>query len=228
MTILRRLASFAAVALLAAACQPTGSGPSPSPAPSGTVDPGAYIQRDAFQAADQVFVRSAWQEMTVVDPAATAPPAREMVRAAGGRLESETDEQERVTMVVRVPEASLDSVLARLGTLGKVNERRVAAQDVTDQSVDLDARLRNLTAARDRLRQHLGASGSVQDVVAIERELARLQSEIDVLEATRRRLQTDVALSRVTLTLNRKHVLGPLGVLLAGIGKVIGKLFVIR
>jgi hypothetical protein len=175
-----------------------------------------------------VFVRSATQQMTVRDPAVSAPQARDVVRAAGGLLESETADEDRVVMVLRVPEASLDSVLARLGTLGKVNERRVSAVDVTAQVVDTDARLRNLTAARDRLRQAMGASGSVQDVVAIERELARLQSEIDVLEAARKRLQSDVAMSRVTLTLNRKHVLGPLGIVISGLGRLIGKLFIIR
>jgi Domain of unknown function (DUF4349) len=216
MNATRTLLSALAAAWLSAACSQT-SAPPAAPSPMA-----------AAEAGDQVFVRTATQDMTVKDPAAAAPQAREMVRAAGGKLESETADDERVVLVVRVPEASLDSVLARLGTLGKVNERRVSAVDVTAQVTDVDARLRNLTAARDRLRQTLAGASNVQDVVAIEREIARLQSDIDVLEGTRRRLATDVALSRVTLTLNQQHVLGPLGLVLAGLGRLVGKLFVIR
>jgi len=47
--------------------------------------------------------------------------------------------------------------------------------------IDLDARLANLVAVRDRLQEHLARSTNVSEVIEVERELARLQGDIDSL-----------------------------------------------
>jgi hypothetical protein len=65
-------------------------------------------------------------------------------------------------------------------------------------------------------------------VIAVERELARVQSEIESLEARLAVLNTSVARSDLTVSMEQRRVLGPLGVVAVGIGKVFGKLFVWR
>ena len=85
-----------------------------------------------------------------------------------------------------------------------------------------------LRATRDRLRQLLERAGNVQDVIAVERELARVQGEIESLEARLSVMRSQVALSELAVTLRQRPVLGPLGVVAAGAGTVLKKLFVWR
>jgi hypothetical protein len=152
-----------------------------------------------------------------------------IARGVGGYVESSkaTDER-RMSVVVRVPAVSLDSVLAAYGRLGEVEDTRISGTDVTEETTDLQARLQNLVSVRDRLRQHLARAADVEDVIAGEKELARVQAEVDVLEARLRRLGTDVAMSRVSVEVHRERRLGPLGWLVAGFAWVIEKLFIIE
>ena len=62
----------------------------------------------------------------------------------------------------------------------------------------------------------------------MERELGRLQAEIDSLQGRLDRLKSEVAFARVAVRVEQKTVLGPLGWLLAGAGSLIGKLFVLK
>jgi hypothetical protein len=109
-----------------------------------------------------------------------------------------------------------------------VKRRTVRRQDVTAQVVDVEARLGTLRTVRDRLRAYLGNAAATADLVAIERELARVQGEIDVLEAQQRMLSTRVDLAEVSLDARRPRILGPLGWLVSGVATLIEKLFVIR
>ena len=106
--------------------------------------------------------------------------------------------------------------------------RTVSAEDVTEQAIDLDARLKALLVTRERLRQLHEKASSVADVIAVERELARVQGEIDSLEGRLKHLRTSAALAEVQVSLRQKVVLGPLGVVAQALGTVITKLFVIR
>ena len=63
--------------------------------------------------------------------------------------------------------------------------------------------------------------------VLVERELSRVQTELDALTAQLETMRGNVALSRVTVVLNEGRQLGPLGYLFYGLGRVIGWLFVI-
>jgi len=73
----------------------------------------------------------------------------------------------------------------------------------------------------------LGRAKDVADVLAIEKELNRIQSEIETQEAQLARLESEIAMSALSLNLERKHVLGPLGYLGYGIAWGITKLFVL-
>jgi len=207
-----------AVSLLSA-CTPAAA-PLPSPAPAASADASAQ---------GRLLVRRAEMELEARRPAEVARQVEAITTGSGGHVEEATNhEEKRVRMVLRVPAASLDSVLGAIGALGRVKDRQVGVVDVTDETTDLQARLTNLLAVRDRLRQHLARSAAMADVIAVERELARVQTEIDILERRLREMRSSVALSRVTLDIHRPRVLGPLGLVVSGVASLIGKLFVIQ
>lgn len=128
----------------------------------------------------------------------------------------------------------LDQVLDELATLGEEKSRRVSSVDVTEQVVDLQAELESKRALRASLRALLSRAKDVQEALAVEQQVARVQLDIDRLEARLKQTSKDVALSAVDLTLSQtagpqpKRILGPLGYLWVGTKWFITKLFVIR
>ncbi len=176
-----------------------------------------------------MMVRRGWVSLEVgqVEDAVVAIEA--LVGQAGGHVASRSDAGGRnAHLAVRVPSASLDSVIESIVSLGTVTHRRVTAEDVTEQVVDTEARLRNLTALRDRLRALLDQAEGVQDVLAIEKELARVQADLDALQARLDALKDQADLAALSVSIHRRRILGPLGYAGRGLWWAVSKLFVIR
>lgn len=116
----------------------------------------------------------------------------------------------------------------RIAALGDEKHRSLWAADVTDQYADLETRLRNNSALRDRLQALLKRATKVEGVLAIEKELNRIQSEVETMQGRLDRLKSQVELSAPSVTLQRDVVLGPLGYVGYGFWWALSKLFVIR
>lgn len=150
-----------------------------------------------------------------------------LVRSLGGEPEAMHLTDRQLTMVLRVPGDRLDAAVLALGAIGRVESSSVSTVDVTDRMADMDARLTNLRAVRDRLRQYLDRAGTIPDVLSVERELVRVQSEIDSLEARLAIISGQVAMSELSVRAREEVRLGPLGLLLAGVGNLLQRLFVL-
>ena len=132
------------------------------------------------------------------------------------------------TVEARVPAAQLDGMMDSVAGLGKERRRHLTGADVTDQYSDLEARLRSTIALRDRLQQLLSRAATLDEVLTLEKQIARLQSDIDALQARIDQLKSRTELASLAVSLERKHVLGPLAVVGRGVGRLVGKLFVLR
>ena len=175
------------------------------------------------------IVRRGQIEARVASLGAASDRLGRATSAVGAQLTRSTiEERERATFSIRVPPDRLDALMDSVATLGEVESRSVGVEDITERVIDAEARLGALRATRDRLRQLLERAGNVQDVIAVERELARVQGEIESLEARLSVMRSQVALSELAVTLRQRPVLGPLGVVAAGAGTVLKKLFVWR
>ncbi len=132
--------------------------------------------------------------------------ARQIVAQAGGYI-SNLDQSGGATsreasLTFRVPVEKFDAAMAALGQLGDVRQRSFSSSDVTDQWVDLDARVRNLKLEEQRLLAILAKAGEVSDLLEVERELARVRGEAEQIEGQLRRLNDQVALSTIELGLS--------------------------
>lgn len=91
---------------------------------------------------------------------------------------------------------------------GAIHSENTSVEDLTTQIVDGEARLRAQTALRDRLQGLLeSADGPMSDVLAVERELARVQADIDARASVIAALRTRVETSR--LTIQYHPIVGP-------------------
>jgi len=104
-------------------------------------------------------------------------------------------------VTVRVPSDSYGEFVDSVRELGEVVRESESESDVTQQHIDLQARLDNIKAQELRLREFFEQAVDVEDLLAIEQELTRVRAEIDSLEAQIAFLERQASMSTVTIEL---------------------------
>ncbi|MDW3214471.1 MAG: DUF4349 domain-containing protein [Ilumatobacteraceae bacterium] len=102
-------------------------------------------------------------------------------------------------LVVKVPPESVDRLLSGLDDSGTVQSINQSAQDVTEQLVNLDVRIRNARQSVANVREFMDRTENLNELVTLEAELTRRQTELEQLEAQERNLTDRVALSTITI-----------------------------
>jgi hypothetical protein len=129
-------------------------------------------------------------------------------------------------ITIRIESEKLDGTVAQVSKLGKLTRKSVSTTDVSDNYADIKIRLDNAEKARTRYLELLAKAENVEAALKVEKELERLNTEIDQLRGQVIKMEHDVRFSTLTVNVNQKQKLGPLGYLFVGIGKGIGWLFV--
>lgn len=106
-----------------------------------------------------------------------------------------------LSMQIRVSQDKLDATLEALGQLGTIESRNLTAEDVSNQLVDFEARLRNLRKTESTLLTIMDRSGSVADVLKVAQELSRVRDETERISAQIVNLKNRVTFSQISLTL---------------------------
>ncbi|HUA00839.1 MAG TPA: DUF4349 domain-containing protein [Candidatus Aquilonibacter sp.] len=120
--------------------------------------------------------------------------------------EAHNGDPREVSATLRVPANQLDGFLADLRKLGHVEEESRANDEVTDQYVDLDARLKNARATEQRMLDLLATrTGKLDDVLDAERELERVRGEIESMDGQRTLLLHRVAYASVQIQLREEY-----------------------
>ena len=104
-------------------------------------------------------------------------------------------------IVVRVPASNFDATFESMNEAGIVASATVESADVTEQLVDIDARLTTLEAQRDRLRELYDQANETDELLRIEDRITEVQTEIERLRATQRSLEDRVAYATITVEL---------------------------
>jgi hypothetical protein len=111
-----------------------------------------------------------------------------------------------VVASLRVPADQLDACLAELKKLGRVIQESQAGEEVTQQHVDLMARLKNSRNTEVRLHNVLQQPGSkIKDILEVEKESARVRGEIEQMEAEQQTLEHRVDFATIDLKLAEEY-----------------------
>ncbi|WP_435204373.1 DUF4349 domain-containing protein [Micromonospora sp. bgisy143] len=150
-----------------------------------------------------IYTGSMRVQVTDVDAAAREVSA--VVTRAGGfiggdqRRSAEADAVAELQL--RVPAAKFAQVVEEVAKLGRQQSREINTQDVTEETVDLEARIVTQRARVDSARRLLARANSIADLVSLENELGRREADLASLEAKKRRLADLTALSTITVSL---------------------------
>jgi hypothetical protein len=120
----------------------------------------------------------------------------------GGDKRNVTGGSSDATLELRVPAEKFQSVVDQLArTLGTEEQRGISTEDVTEQTVDLAARIAVQQARVDSGRRLLAQAKSLNDLVMLEKEVATRESDLASLQAKKRRLDDLTTLSTITVVL---------------------------
>jgi hypothetical protein len=176
-----------------------------------TPSPDARAARSASQA--RRIIRDAELTATVDDPGRAEPAMAAVAEQLGGFVVSsgrhqsgDRDDVDRVTidLILRVPTEQFQPALQRLSALcRKVEDEKITGQDVTEEFVDLEARLRTERALEAQYLDILKDAKSVKDALDVHAHLGEVREAIEKAEGRKRFLENQTSLSTIHVTVHR-------------------------
>lgn len=116
--------------------------------------------------------------------------------------EDKTKPEVTLNLVIRVPAAQFNQVMEAIRAVGtRVTQEKTTGQDVTEEFIDLEARIKNQKALEAQFIEIMKRAGKVEDALSVQRELAEVRTEIEKLEGRRRFLENQASLSTINVTL---------------------------
>jgi predicted component of type VI protein secretion system len=107
-----------------------------------------------------------------------------------------------INLVVRVPATQFNQVMEEIrATASRVIQEKITGQDVTEEFIDLEARIKNQKALEAQFIEIMKRAGKVEDALEVQRQLADVRTEIEKLEGRKRFLENQASLSTINVTL---------------------------
>ncbi|MDP2954071.1 MAG: DUF4349 domain-containing protein [Chloroflexota bacterium] len=180
--------------------------PAPAaPRPPAGGDEAASSAGDMLDTAQRQVISTASLSLEVKAVEAAVSQVRAIAEGLGGFVErlsgSSGKNQDQATVTIRVPQDQFFTAVERLEALGKVQNRNMGTDDVTERFIDLEARLKSALRGEQSLLSLLQKAQTVSDVLTIERELSRVRSEIERLQGQLNFLKRRVDLATITVSL---------------------------
>jgi Domain of unknown function (DUF4349) len=160
------------------------------------------------QVAPSMLIRTGGASIEVdkLDPAIVK--VKQLAATLGGYVANSSisggrDQVRSATLELKIPAARYDQAVGGLGGIGKVEAVNTNVEDVGEEYVDITARVTNAKRLEERLVTLLATrTGKLEDVLAVERELARVREEIERYEGRMRFLRTRAAVSTLSVTVH--------------------------
>ena len=199
-----------------------GAPATPAMEPAADVAVMAELNSTAAQplpaAQERLIIRNADMTIVATDTEAALAQIAQMAENGGGWVVSSNIYQSSETtksgyVQIRVPSEGFQSVLDAIGGLAvRVESLSTSGQDVTEEYVDLSSQLANLEATAARVRAFLDDATRVEDALAVNAELSRLEGEIAVIKGRMQFLEQSSAFSSITVNVTPDELAQPIQV----------------
>ncbi len=179
----------------------------------GAADGDVTAQLTDAAVTDRKVIRTGQMTVQADDTRALMEDITALVDSSGGYVSSTQvsptgeDRQPAIDITIRVPAGELDTALASIRAMAaEVISESIQSQDVTEEYVDIESRLRNLTALETELVALLREvreqpDADPQKLLSVFNEVSRVRGEIEVLEGRRRLLDNQASLSTITIAI---------------------------
>lgn len=172
-------------------------------------------QHDQVNISDRMIIHQATMEVRVKSLDKAQQNIEKKVKKYGGYIVESNeyrDENELMSghIIVRIPEKQFQAFLndAESETTD-VLSRNVSGQDVTEEYVDLESRLKSKRAVEERLLSFMKEAQKTEDLLKISSDLAKVQEEIEVLVGKVKYLENQTDFSTVEISMQESKVVVP-------------------
>jgi hypothetical protein len=153
---------------------------------------------------DRYLIKNASMTIEVTDANAAADQLAAACQLLGGYISNLSQQSgavgnRSVSITLRIPADKFDQAMPQLEAVGKSLNKEVSTEDVTEQYVDTESKSRNLKKMEERLLDHLGRAGELDDVLRVETELNRVREQIELMEGKLRFLGNRVSFSTIVV-----------------------------
>ncbi len=197
------------------AAPPGDPGRSIPPNASGTPENGSPGDGSATPTpVERKLIRNGTIELRVESVAATEAALATLVATNKGYISNSNRSRSSgntlvATARLRFPSGQFDTVLAAVRGLGKVENETLRSSDVTEDYIDLSARLKTQQDLEARLLKLLqDRGGKLSDIIEIEAKLAQVRTEIESVQGRLRYLENQVAYSTLEVSMAEPGALG--------------------
>ncbi len=164
--------------------------------------------------ANRMVIQNSYLSLLVKDVVDVRKKIIEYSTSVGGYMvnaeTSNPQDAPSATVTVRVPSEKLDESLNTFRGWGlKVVSENIQGTDVTDQYVDIDARITTLEKTKATMEALLSRADQISDLTNITREVINIQSQIDALTGNQKALAENAKLAKVTLYLSTDEIALP-------------------
>lgn len=163
---------------------------------------------------DRLVIKESNLSLLVKDVVETRNKILDYTKTSGGYMVSSKvsnpQDAPTATVVIRVPSDKLDSALDYFHSLSvKVVSENLSGRDVTDQYVDIDARLKTLETSKERFELILAQAVEIKDITNLTREVLNIQSQIDSFKGQQESLKQNAQLAKLTIYLSTDELALP-------------------
>ena len=172
------------------------------------------------QSIERLVIRNANLILVVEDPAGSAATISRLADEMGGFVVNSNVYQStfeggvratQASITIRVPAERLNEALERIkADAVEVRSENISGQDVTEEYTDLQARLRNLEAAEEELREIMGSLTKAEDVLRVYEQLRQVREQIEITKGRIQYYEQSARLSAITVDLLPDEIARPL------------------
>lgn len=164
------------------------------------------------QTVERKIIRNADVSLDVSDPAESQRRVSGIAESHGGFVvtsdatqragQDQTKPATVIKLTVRVPAAQFNQTMEEIrGIGGQIRQEKISGQDVTEEYIDLEARIRTKRALEAQFMEIMKQAKTVSDALEVQTELANVRTDIERLEGRRRFLDNQASLSTINVTL---------------------------
>ena len=161
------------------------------------------------QAIERKIIRNGRISVETDDPLDGQRKITSIAESRGGfvvttefKQDGKNSSNQSVIIAIRVPAPQFDETIAQIRATGRVLAENVSGQDVTEEFLDLEARLKTQKALEIQFLEIMKQARKVEDALQVQSEIANVRTEIERIEGRRRFLANQAALSTLTVTLS--------------------------
>ncbi len=162
--------------------------------------PGQPATNLAAAVENRLRVKNGTMTLTVPDVKAAEEALAKAADKYSGYVALSQIDSGSAIVTLKIPAEKFDALVAEVEKLGTLKQKQVTVEDVTEQYLDLDTRIKNKRILLSRYQDYLRKAVNTKELLDLEQAINAVTTEIESLEGTFRSLKNSIAYSSLTLT----------------------------